>query len=573
VDTDYLVSMHRAAPLLLAGLAPFTSAAGAGTPLTTERVASGLERPLFVTHAPGDAIRVFVVEQPGRVRILDLTQQPPALLPQPFLDITARVRSAGNEQGLLGLAFHADFAANHLFYVNYTDLAGDTVVSRFEVPAGTPDQADPGSELVLLGIDQPQGNHNGGWLAFGPRDGLLYIGSGDGGGAGDDDAGHTPGTGNAQDTSDNLLGKILRIDVDGTDGPTGNYGIPLGNPFVGKPGDDEIWAYGLRNPWRNAFDAQTGDLYIADVGQSLWEEVNFQPAASAGGENWGWRCREGAHDFNTANCGGLTPLDPIHEYAHGGSPFRCSLTGGEVYRGCAVPDLAGTYFFADFCSAQIWSFRVDAGAVANFLERTGELAVGGFSIDDVTSFGRDARGELYIVDRGGEIFRIIPDGAPSACESPPVPMPSGAAGLLGLCLVLASAAALRAPTPPRERARAGSADCAVPRTGRAHRFCLGSARSQMKGRGRTHSESPHLTRLSRRDRASREMRRCPRRRRRRPCSAPSPDRRRRRRSRCPARAGGRRPACRWRGCAATWRRSRAPARPRPRRAPRPRPPG
>jgi glucose/arabinose dehydrogenase len=430
-------------PLAIAGLLLLASAAAAATPLTTERVASGLERPLFVTHAPGDASRVFIVEQPGRVRILDLTQQPPALLAQAFLDIAARVVTTGNEQGLLGLAFHPDFAANRRFYVNYTDLAGDTVVSRFEVPANTPDQADPNSELVVLTFHQPQGNHNGGWLAFGPHDGLLYIGNGDGGGGGDDDTGHTPETGNAQDISDNLLGKILRIDVDGTNGPGGNYGIPPGNPFVGVAGDDEIWAYGLRNPWRNAFDTLTGDLYIADVGQRLWEEVNFQPAASSGGENWGWRCREGAHDFNTLNCDGLTLLDPIHEYGHGGTPHRCSITGGEVYRGCAVPDLAGTYFFADYCSDQIWSFRVVGGGLTDFMERTGELTAGGSSIDRITSFGLDARGEIYIADRLGEVFRIVPDGVPSACEDLPIPLPTEAVALLGVCLALASAVALR----------------------------------------------------------------------------------------------------------------------------------
>jgi glucose/arabinose dehydrogenase len=429
--------------LAIAGLLLLASAAAAQTPLTTELVASGLERPLFVTHAPGDANRVFIVEQPGRVRILDLTQQPPALRAQAFLDITPRVVTTGNEQGLLGLAFHPDFAANRRFYVNYTDLAGDTVVSRFEVPANAPDQANPNSELVLLTFHQPQHNHNGGWLAFGPHDGLLYIGSGDGGGRDDEGNGHTLETGNAQDTSDNLLGKILRIDVDGSDGPGGNYGIPPGNPFVGVAGDDEIWAFGLRNPWRNAFDTLTGDLYIADVGQRLWEEVNFQPAASSGGENWGWRCREGAHDFNTLNCEGLTLLDPIHEYSHGGAPHRCSITGGEVYRGCAVPDLAGTYFFADYCSDQIWSFRMVGGDLTDFVERTAELTAGGSSIDRITSFGLDARGEIYIADRLGEIFRIVPDGVPSACEDPPIPVPTGAVALLGVCLALASAVALR----------------------------------------------------------------------------------------------------------------------------------
>jgi glucose/arabinose dehydrogenase len=445
--------MGRALPFLLTALALVVPTARAETALTTEQVASGFVRPLFATHAPGDAGRLFVVEQAGRIRIRDLTREPPAILPQAFLDIAARVTDAANEQGLLGLAFHPDYAVNRRFYVNYTDLAGDTVIARFEVPAATPDQADASSELVLLQIDQPQGNHNGGWMAFGPNDGLLYIATGDGGGGGDDDAGHTSGTGNAQDTTDNLLGKILRIDVDGTDGSTGNYGIPTGNPFVGKAGDDEIWSYGLRNPWRNAFDSETGDLYIADVGQNLWEEVSFQPASSSGEENWGWRCREGAHDFNTLNCGGLTLLDPIHEYGHGGSPFRCSITGGEVYRGCAVPDLAGTYFFAEYCSDQIWSFRTVAGAVTEFRDRTAELAVAGRTINSITSFGRDARGELYILDRGGEIYRIVPDGALNQCRPPEVPVPRSSAGLLVAAIALSAALVLRWRAPRRARAQ------------------------------------------------------------------------------------------------------------------------
>ncbi|MDH5308171.1 MAG: PQQ-dependent sugar dehydrogenase, partial [Myxococcales bacterium] len=272
---------------------------------------------------------------------------------------------------------------------------------------------------------------------------LLYIATGDGGGANDDGTGHTPGTGNSQDTTANLLGKILRIDVDGSDGPGGRYGIPPGNPFVGQAGDDEIWSFGLRNPWRNAFDAETGDLYIADVGQNLWEEVNLQPAASAGGENWGWRCREGAHDFNTAGCGGLALLDPIHEYSHAGPPQRCSVTGGEVYRGCAMPDLAGTYFFADYCSAQIWSFRTQGGAVVDFRDRSAELAVAGRTINEITSFGRDARGELYVVDRSGEVYRIAPRDVPSACQPPAIAVPPGTGGLLALGIALSAGVVLR----------------------------------------------------------------------------------------------------------------------------------
>ncbi len=397
----------------------------AGTPLTTVRVASGLNSPLFVTHAPGDLTRVFIVEQIGRIRILNIAVDPPVLSSVPFLDITSRVRMGG-ERGLLGLAFHPDFATNGYFYVDYTGfsgVSGDTRVSRFHVPPASPDQADPSSEMVLLGVSQPQTNHNGGWIAFGP-DGFLYIGMGDGGNFNDLGPGHTTGTGNGQDITSNLLGTMLRIDVNGDDFPADasrNYAIPPSNPFVGTTGDDEIWAYGLRNPWRNAFDSATGDLYIADVGQDLWEEINFQPAASVGGENWGWRCREGAHNFNfTGDCGvagtpSATLIDPIYEFVHGGSPFRCSITGGEVYRGCAIPDLAGTYFFADYCSNQIWSF-VYTGVPPVAQDRTAELAPSGFSIRSISSFGLDAFGEMYICDlNGGEVFKIVPDGVASQC--------------------------------------------------------------------------------------------------------------------------------------------------------------
>ena len=405
-----------------------TPALGGTAPLSTVRVANELSEPVFVTHVPSDFDRVFIVEQSGTIRILDITQEPPILVPTPFLDITDRV-STGGERGLLGLAFHPDYAANGLFYVNYTGpdgVFGDTRVSQFHVSPGRPNDADVASEVVLLSIGQPQSNHNGGWIAFGP-DGYLYIAMGDGGGQNDDDTGHTAGTGNAQDITDNLLGKILRIDVDGDDFPgdtTRNYAVPADNPFAGQTGDDEIWAYGLRNPWRAAFDRLTGDLYIADVGQDVWEEINFQAAFSTGGENWGWRCHEGAHNFEfTGDCGtsgtpSETLLEPIHEFSHGGTPFRCSITGGEVYRGCAIPDLAGTYFFADYCSAQIWSFRYTGGFVIA-TDRTAELAPGGgMSISGISSFGLDAFGEIYICDIGGEVYKIIADGVAGLCKPP-----------------------------------------------------------------------------------------------------------------------------------------------------------
>lgn len=410
------------APLWVIAFASLAQGVFAATPLTTERVASGLDDPVFVTAPPSDFDRLFVVERPGRIRILDLSTDPPQLVTTPFLDITDRVVSSNIEQGLLGLAFHPNFAQNRFFYLNYTGSGGATQVSRFEVPAGTPQAADPTSEQVMLQIPQPQTNHNGGWLGFSPGDGMLYIATGDGGSANDDGPGHTAMIGNAQDITGNLLGKMLRIDVDGNNGSGGNYGIPADNPFVGVTGDDEIWAFGLRNPWRNAFDRTTGDLYIADVGQDFFEEVDFQAASSAGGENWGWSCRESMINFPPGNsCISGTPVDPVHDYFHGGQPHRCSITGGELYRGCAVPDLSGTYFFADFCSAQLWTIRVSGGVATALTERTLELAPAGLSIDSVSSFGTDARGEIYIVDLGGEVFKIVPNGVESQCVEANLP--------------------------------------------------------------------------------------------------------------------------------------------------------
>lgn len=363
------------------------------TEITSIRVASGLSSPVFVTSPAGDLQRLFIVEQPGIIKIL----KDGVILPDPFLDIAARV-SFGGERGLLGLAFHPDYDNNDYFYVNYTNNSGNTVISRFEV-TGDPDIADPASEFILLIISQPFSNHNGGMIAFGSSDGYLYIGMGDGGSGGD--------PGNRSQNDGLMLGKILRIDVDGGD----PYGIPPDNPFVG-PGNplDEIWAKGLRNPWRFAFDRLAGDLYIGDVGQNAWEEIDYQPASSLGGENYGWRFMEGNHCYNPSNdCdpGGLTY--PIHEYSHGGSPFRCSVTGGYVYRGSAIPDLQGRYFFADYCSDQIWSLLYDGDNVTELIDRTAELDPGeGLTINDISSFGEDAAGELYIVDLGGEVFKVVP---------------------------------------------------------------------------------------------------------------------------------------------------------------------
>ena len=405
--------------LVLMAAAPWAPAVRAATPLVAEQVASGLTRPVFAGAPVGDSGRLFVVEKRGVIKIVDLN----TLAVSTFMDIDARVGGGGtdnSEQGLLGLAFDPAFGSNGFFYVNYTDNTGDTQVSRFSVQAGNPDAGDTASELKIITIAQPEANHNAGWLAFSPSDGLLYIATGDGGGALDQHG----SIGNGQDTT-TLLGKILRIDVT-SDGfpadPVRNYAVPPDNPFVGVAGADEIWAVGLRNPWRDSFDRTTGDLYIADVGQSDREEVDFHAAASSGGVNYGWRCMEG--DICTPSCGncGLSCVCndpsltlPIHTYVNTGFGGRCAITGGYVYRGGAIPDLVGTYFFADFCSDDIWSFRFDGAVISEFNDtREVELAPGGgLSIQDIVSFGEDGTGELYIIDQGnsglgrsGQVLRI-----------------------------------------------------------------------------------------------------------------------------------------------------------------------
>lgn len=426
----------QAAAMLTALLGSGAAIAGT-TALTTTRVASGLALPCFVTHAPGDTSRIFILEQrsvtTGRIRILTLPDN--TLLATPFLSVSPV--DTDDEQGLLGLAFHPNYAQNGYFWVNYTNAAGTTIIARYQVSAD-PNVADAGSATTVLTITQPFANHNGGWMGFGP-DGYLYISTGDGGSAGD------PGN-RAQDITTQLLGKMLRIDVDGPDNIPGNadddgfpadatrlYVNPTDNPFVGVTGDDEIWAYGLRNAWRPSFDRDTGDLFIADVGQDAVEEVNFQPAgpvASVRGRNYGWRCMEGTNctGLSGCTCNGPTLTLPIHTYTHGAG--RCSITGGYVYRGCAMPDMNGLYFYADYCTAQIWSFRYSTmSGVSQFTDRTAELDPPSFAINLITSFGEDANGELYICDRGGEVFKIVPaapidcnaDGIPDSCSTPPPP--------------------------------------------------------------------------------------------------------------------------------------------------------
>jgi glucose/arabinose dehydrogenase len=302
-----------------------------------------------------------------------------------------------NERGLLGLAFPPDYASTGRFYVNYTDDdAGSTtnsIIARYQV-SPDPDIADAGSEKILLTLFQPASNHNGGHMEFGP-DGMLYVGFGDGGGSGDPS--------NWAQNDQSLLGKMLRLDVSGPDA----YSIPPDNPFTGTAPLDEIWAKGLRNPWCFAFDQITGDLYIADVGQRLWEEIDVQPASSSGGENYGWRLMEGNACFNPAtNCNDGSLVLPVHEYDHGDG--RCSISGGYVYRGSAIPSESGSYFFADWCSGQIWTLRwSEAGGVTNIRDRTAELTAE-VSLGGITSFGQDGLGELYVIENAaGRIHRIV----------------------------------------------------------------------------------------------------------------------------------------------------------------------
>jgi len=334
-----------------------------------QTIASGLVRP--VDLQPDGSGRLFIIEKMGRIRILQDGQ----LLDQPFLNITDRVGSDGNEQGLLGLAFHPQYAQNGRFFVNYTDTNGDTVIARYQV-SSDPNVADPNDEVKLVGVDQPYANHNGGVLTFGP-DGYLYAGLGDGGSQGDPN-------GNGQNTGV-LLGKILRLDVDSAE----PYAIPRDNPF-----GNEVWAYGLRNPWRLSFDRLTGELYIGDVGQNAWEEIDYLPAGSPGGTNFGWNLREGAHDYNGSASPDLT--EPVAEYSH--QEGGCSVTGGFVYRG-SMSEWNGIYLYGDYCTGFIWGLiRGNDGWQKQQL----------FEINDrITSFGQNAAGEIYLLGDNGTVYQLV----------------------------------------------------------------------------------------------------------------------------------------------------------------------
>lgn len=359
-----------------------------GTNLALEPVASGLTKPELVTSPPGDG-RLFILEQPGRIRIVEDGQ----LLATPFLDITDVVRDTGNEQGLLGLAFHPDFARNGLFYVNYTadNPAGDTVIAEYHVSAGDPNLADT-TQRLLLTFHQPFSNHNGGNMQFGP-DGYLYIGQGDGGSGGDP-------MGNGQNPA-TFLGAMLRIDVDHGD----PYAIPSDNPYAGSANGatdprPEIWAIGLRNPWRWSFDRQTGDLWIGDVGQNEVEEVDVAVGNPAG-LNYGWNVAEGDTCYMAATCDTTGFHAPLATYTHTGG--LCSVTGGFVYRGSCMPDVQGWYFYGDYCTNQVWVIDSPTGTPTEVSTDLGTNVINGLS-----SFGQDALGELYITSlASGEVFRIV----------------------------------------------------------------------------------------------------------------------------------------------------------------------
>ena len=379
---------------------------GQSISLSSELVSDGFKKPVFVISYPTDASILYVVEQAGKVIVLDSGQKKS----KPFFNINKRVVNPfrpGDERGLLGFAFHPDHENNKKFYINYIDNDGHTIVSEFI--AQSKYKADHNSERVLLRLEQPYGNHNGGHIEFG-NDGYLYIAIGDGGAAGDPlDSG--------QDLT-SLFGKVIRIDINGSP-----YSIPKSNPFYGiKNAREEVWAWGLRNVWRFSFDKKTGDIYYGDVGQNKWEEVNFEPASSSGGNNYGWRQMEASYCFEPKeNCKRDGMVLPIIEYPNDAyhpafalgrknqlNVEGCSVTGGYVYRGEKLKGFKGVYFFGDYCSGNIWSFKVKDGKANEFKNRTEEINIAdGEFTNYISSFGQDADGEIYIVDYNGAVYKII----------------------------------------------------------------------------------------------------------------------------------------------------------------------
>ena len=367
--------------LLLGSAVPIGTVQAQESPVRLEPIASGFDRPLFVTEHPGQPGLLFVVEQTGRILLVENGE----ILETPFLDISDLV-TGGSEQGLLGLALHPNFVENGLFFVYFTDLDGNTTLVRYGVTEADPLQADTASATTILRVEQPARNHNGGMIAFGPE-GYLYIGLGDGGNQGDPDGnGQNPGT---------LLGSILRIDID-TPGADKPYSIPADNPFVDDPtAQPEIWSYGFRNPWRFSFDKETGDLWIGDVGQNAYEEIDLQPV-SIGGMNFGWNLSEGDSCYAIDDCDTGEFTWPEVSYSH---DFGTSVTGGYVYRGSAMPDLVGSYLFGDFGSGFIWIHQPDGEE---------PVTLGPFDTGiNISSFGQDLDGELFVVGYDGTIYRLV----------------------------------------------------------------------------------------------------------------------------------------------------------------------
>jgi glucose/arabinose dehydrogenase len=391
---ELMMQTHRAMLRRLAGLIGTaalvltvgSAGASGATSVVLRPVANGLSSPVYVTSANDGSNRLFVVEQTGRVRVI----KNGALLPTPLLDVSDQI-STGGEQGLLGLAFHPVFKRNGLFYVSFTRADGDLVVNQYGLSSPGGDVANPATVRRIITIDHPTyGNHNGGMITF-DRYGYLFIGTGDGGGAGDP-------SNHAQSRS-SLLGKLLRINVNGSVG-TQQYRIPGGNPYVGRTGRDEIWSIGLRNPWRFSFDRLTGDLWIGDVGQGKYEEIDRSTVLGSGwgrGVNFGWRVMEGRHCYIPATgCNRTGKLFPVVEYTHAAG---CSVTGGYVYRGTKARSLYGRYVFADYCSGRIWTVpKGGASPIPKSLLMDTALSI--------SSFGEDQQGELYLVDHGGSIYRF-----------------------------------------------------------------------------------------------------------------------------------------------------------------------
>ena len=378
----------RSLPFLILCIAPLAAKPG------TKVFASGFDRPVWVGAPPEDRDHIWVVEQAGKIWKTDAETGERA--EKPFLDITDRVTRKENEQGLLGLAFPPDFAKSGRFYINYVGTDNTSHIQRLHVSSSDSETADDSKTESLFEYKQPWGNHNGGWLAFGP-DGCLYVGTGDGG------AGNDPhGNGQKLDT---LLGKLLRVDVS----PDHGVKVPDDNPFVNQDGAEPlIWAYGLRNPWRCSFDRETGDLWIGDVGQNKWEEINYVPAGKGSGANFGWRLREGTH--KTPGVGGGKPkpsIEPVYEYDHGTGPKEgLSVTGGYVYRG-PIAALQGRYIFGDYQNRRIWSFVLTGGKMRDFQDHTEDFAPEAGHVGLISSFGEDPDGELYFTCLEGQVMKVV----------------------------------------------------------------------------------------------------------------------------------------------------------------------